>query len=233
MLLHVPSVDSLLSMNSWLPFVNSANLIPRLATRSLDSSSCPPSSHCHPISILSSLPLAILLRVALTCIDVGFDSMKPFRHYGLKHFDISFLDGFHFDQRRRKECWYLGRSETSQSFNMARISSLTNILKDIRNLGTYVSQHIPKCRAVVFYTNLNFLSLSIWSIDHSVCSRAMRLIELLVFPDQQASQSKGQKPGEEAKGCTNSHTLNVSWFLIRGKGICSQKRLLSFSKNLT
>ena len=41
--------------------------------------------------MLPSLPLAILLRIVLICINVGFYSMKTFWHYGLKHIHISFL----------------------------------------------------------------------------------------------------------------------------------------------
>ena len=44
----------------------------------------------------------------------------------------------------------------------------------------------------------------------------------------EASQSQGQHAREEGEGCTNSHALDISWTLVRGKGICSQERLWGF-----
>lgn len=174
---------------------------------------------CKPYS--TKVPLATSSWVALIHINVGFDA---FWHYDLRHIHIIFLACMTASIPTNVEEKDAGRITDFTSSNWTRKSNPSNILNNIRHLGTNVSQYISKCRAVVLYTDLDFLSLSIWLIDRSARSRVMSFIELLVFPDQQASQSEGQNPGEEAECCTDSHSLGVSWFLIGGKGICSQKR---------
>ena len=102
-------------------------------------------------------------------------------------------------------------------------------LQEQRNNGPW--KYEPERWTIVLFAHLTLLSFSTWLIDHPVSTRPMHLVELLVFPDQQASQSESEKPSKEGEGCTDGHTLDVSGTFVRGKRICSQKRLLKIRKD--